>query len=613
MTEDFENQGEQQVNKAYKKGANMLGKGAGKLAKMGTKGARKASKKALKKAIAQGRKLLSKVLMTVFKLLLPILPYILAFIVAVILIYFAWDLVFNSRGKTETYQTESIEEYNTIEQLDDGTIASTELSKGNKIVKAFYTYFSERSLWVTVQDSNGNTVIKDPIQYNSKEFIEKFGEDGNGNDTNGAKLKDKYGRESMFFINPNALFALDEYLNKGEFRFPEQFVKPVRYNKDTYELLPITELEGDKETLLAESVKYVRSEDGETLVPNSNNEKVPGIWDYGLGSIVNYKEYKEDYEKRGQYTKVILWNVTKGEMSGELDKVTAEQLLESSNNNPHKDDPSYGVEHPDYETYGDVYMLDLSKIPTDYTKHVKTDLVYLIDRVTSPAGYIKNEIYHEWGQTSETFKDGQDFSQTVKKRVQFEETVYEWDKSDPTRPVYKPVYLDEDGNDTFEPKDKDGNDYTLKKKTSWKFETETKNLTAYAEGYVFAKIPRYVGEPDTSGITGSKYYTDYMRYYEVYIPKDIMTNFDFKARTDKSDDELLKILDKEKYQEDSGKVEVDLDHFKLGSGASKQSFMNAMQYFDKFKYWGETYGVDPYLLVAIASQESGGKHDSYMC
>ena len=37
---------------------------------------------------------------------------------------------------------------------------------------------------------------------------------------------------------------------------------------------------------------------------------------------------------------------------------------------------------------------------------------------------------------------------------------------------------------------------------------------------------------------------------------------------------------------------------------------NAMKYWDYFEYYGYTYGVDPYLLVAMASQESGGEHYS---
>lgn len=35
---------------------------------------------------------------------------------------------------------------------------------------------------------------------------------------------------------------------------------------------------------------------------------------------------------------------------------------------------------------------------------------------------------------------------------------------------------------------------------------------------------------------------------------------------------------------------------------------NAMKYWSYFEYYGYTYGVDPYLLLAMATQESGGEH-----
>ena len=42
--------------------------------------------------------------------------------------------------------------------------------------------------------------------------------------------------------------------------------------------------------------------------------------------------------------------------------------------------------------------------------------------------------------------------------------------------------------------------------------------------------------------------------------------------------------------------------------STKLDTSNAMKYWDYFQYYGYTYGVDPYLLVAIASQESSGNH-----
>lgn len=41
---------------------------------------------------------------------------------------------------------------------------------------------------------------------------------------------------------------------------------------------------------------------------------------------------------------------------------------------------------------------------------------------------------------------------------------------------------------------------------------------------------------------------------------------------------------------------------------TSNSVTNAMRYWNYFEYYGNTYGIDPYLLVAIASQESRGDH-----
>lgn len=47
-----------------------------------------------------------------------------------------------------------------------------------------------------------------------------------------------------------------------------------------------------------------------------------------------------------------------------------------------------------------------------------------------------------------------------------------------------------------------------------------------------------------------------------------------------------------------------------GQAMTSNSVVNAMRYWNYFEYYGYTYGVDPYLLVAMASQESRGDHDS---
>lgn len=46
----------------------------------------------------------------------------------------------------------------------------------------------------------------------------------------------------------------------------------------------------------------------------------------------------------------------------------------------------------------------------------------------------------------------------------------------------------------------------------------------------------------------------------------------------------------------------------LNQPMTSNSITNAMRYWNYFEYYGNTYGVDPYLLVAISCQESRGDH-----
>lgn len=47
-----------------------------------------------------------------------------------------------------------------------------------------------------------------------------------------------------------------------------------------------------------------------------------------------------------------------------------------------------------------------------------------------------------------------------------------------------------------------------------------------------------------------------------------------------------------------------------GQAMTSDNVANAMRFWNYFEYYGYTYGVDPYLLVAMSAQESRGDHDS---
>ena len=143
---------------------------------------------------------------------------------------------------------------------ENGNIVATDISGGNKIITAYYTYFSTKSLWVlfdgdiytcrtdtvssdtsivsnklpkeTVTINGVNYEVMTPIQYGSAEFIDifqydPFTESGINDDT--VLLQDKYKRESNFYLSADSIASLDNTLHNGEFRYPEQIVQKVKY------------------------------------------------------------------------------------------------------------------------------------------------------------------------------------------------------------------------------------------------------------------------------------------------------------------------------------------------------------------------------------------------
>lgn len=430
------------------------------------------------------------------------------------------------------------------------------------------------------------------MQYNSKEFIQKFGADEVSRE-----FKDKYGREKMFYLSPKTLWTLDEFINNKQFAFPEQFIKPV-YNEGKeggYKLKDLVDEEGN---LVCESQKYKFNSLIKQYEP-VEDEKDLGIWDYGFGSILNYKKYEEEAKQVGIYEKFELWDK-------EEQKIVTMTFEEASIADPNR-----------YE--------GLYEFPTVYESEMPSEnkTSYMIDMVTTAAGTIKNEIVQEWRDSGEPFTttETRTVNVTVKsKEIQSQSNLKTIDIS-PGETVSVVVRKNLDGTEekasfTNQSSETITKEYTYITEVEVEVEKqEAKTLSSYISGTIHRFEPQYIGEPDTSDITGSKYYRDYMQHYFIYAPKSVLTSFDFddiRRRTGKDDEELLEILERGAFGSNAtGNVNVDLGDFELGSGASSGSFKKAMQYFPFFEKYGNMYGVDPYLLVAIASQESGGDHEKY--
>ncbi|AJD93558.1 DNA-dirted RNA polymerase (plasmid) [Jeotgalibacillus malaysiensis] len=519
-----------------------MAKGAGKTA------GKKLGKMAMKKLGKFAVKLMAKIMA---KLLALLGPYVLAgiaiLIALMILFSLAYDIGYETKGKDEEYQEEDTRFDNPLKLDDKGEYITTSMSSANKIVKAYYAYYTQQSYFKVINKK----------MYNSKDLIVK-------------DVKDKYSREKEFMLNPEFLWSLDENLHENKFRYPEQFIKPVHHDEETYELKQLT----NENTLLnVESQKY----DKKTGLA-MKGEKELGVWDYGFAPILQYKEFKEEKEKRGAITEMQVWNKDK-------------QKFENQS-----------VENGKSKTEG------VPGFP-------KT--VYMIEAVTSSVGTIENKIEHEWQNTGEKWT--KTITEDVTVDVRYEEEVEVPSVNEGGLPMY--YVVDENGKKTSQITTGVTAYPVMTKTTVTKYKKETKPATRKIEGYVWSKEPRYEGEPDTSKIVGSRYIEDYMYHYETRVPKNVLGKLELRERTGKNIEGLEAILEDVEEELDE-KSEYDNAGEQTTSGTSLDSMMgvqggsaafkNASQYLAIFQKYGETYGIDPMLLMAVSAQEAGGQHDQHI-
>lgn len=543
MNDELENDVEQPLKEA--------GEHAGQF---GKRQAGKAGKKLLKKSLQKGStaatKAISKVALITLKgvlgMIMPFLPYIIGFFVLFFLSMFVYDQLVDSRPKNQELQTEETSQFNSYAEVPDeqGYYPVDSISDGNKLVKAFYTYFSDRSYWYVTDEDDDITKPKgaDDPEVESKQ------------------IQDKYGREKLFYLSPNVLFALDEFLHDGEFRIPEQFIQPVPYevDEDTGEMTLTDIFDGEKGKLNVKSTKY--DSDGKPT-----DKKVAGVWDYGFAPVFHYKKYKEEMQYKGQVTQIEKW---------------------------------------DKENQRKVWVSASGKEATQEETKVKSlGNVWMIDQLVSPGGTIRNDITHEWQDTGQAWlPDPNDyaFEQKVDIRV--------WDYVQATNDEGKKIYWG------FE-KETPHIRWETTEKTEIpimtvvpRYEKQKRTFYKKVEGTRWEKIPEYKGDPDYSGVTGTKYYREYMESYQTYVPEDALTTFDIAKRLDTTDEKLEELLNVS--NDDSGVSfgSVDVEGLNLGENAHNGNYMNALENLPLFEKYGKMYGVDPYLLVALTAQESSGSH-----
>ena len=544
-------------------GARKLGNGINNVTRKARRNVRKGMKKIGRKAMRAGKKVAMNTVKILLHLLLALWPYILAGLAFILIFWmissFFVDQEYDSKAETANYQNEDVTEDNNYWfNPQTGKYEILEYSNGNKLFKMYYGFMAQKGFWKVVVDENGNT-IQNLVR---------------GDDPKAQKIVDRYNREKEFILNSDLLYLLDSELNAGfsnEFYFPEQFIQPV-YHDEHYNLKNLTNDNGE---LVVQSTKYDKK-------GKPTDQKVEGVWDYGFGSILQYQKFKEEREKRGELRQTYEWDYEKK-------KIVMKTFKEGE---------------------GKKITETVEGYPKD---------VYLITKVTNAIGTIQNKVKMEWVRTNETWVKEEEIEIDIEREEEYQVWVHVTNKEG------EPLYWKYNPNKKL-PEDVEENEQ-ITEETKWpvmKQETRTRwvpdktTVTQTYEGYVWEKIPRYDGEPNTDGIVGDRYLFDYLTNYESYIPNTVMESFNIKERTGRDIAGLEKIwLQQEAlenassvYDRTDGNTEYGGTTISINNQAGNQAaVINASRYMEFFELYGKRYGVDPYLLLAKAAQESGGRHD----
>lgn len=544
-----------QASDSIKKGAKAAKKGA-RTAKRAVKNVKRTPKvvKAAAKVAVKAGQVVAKLAVAFVHALVALWPLVLGLVAFVLIYLFLTGFAqhyYDEKSSSQDFQTEDIDDDNerSDEFNENGYHTVASLSNANKLVKAYYTFYSDKSFYALVGD--------DDYLYN-----------GGGEDFEKLKVKDKYDKEKSFYLSPEQLFTLDEFLNEQELRSAEQFVHPVPFEKKkdenfengyAYSLKEITgeEDENGETPLTIKSAKYDKE-------GNRTTEKTEGVWDYGFAPVLHYQKYKEEFEQRGYKIKTQKWNKEK-------------QKFETVN---------LGTEEREAVAYPQ---------PSKES--------YLIDQVVSAAGGIRNKIKHDWVDTGNKWE--KDKTETVSVEIKKIRPIPA--KNEKGEQLY--YQADKNGNIDWQGQTTEKNDYPIMVAESY-YEKEDRDMVESYSGTDWEKVPSYDGEPDMSDLTGAKYYIDYIQNYVNYVPEDVMSSFNLKDRLGMGDEEIQKLLDDEGESGD-GTSSVDISGLKLGENASGEDYKRTIKYIDIFKKYGEKYGIDPYILVAMACGESSGTLDAW--
>lgn len=568
-------------------GGSSPGSQAKDLAKQQVKN--KAKQFAKKKAAAAGKaatKLLINAGIAILQAIIASLPYILVPLGIIacfsFLIGHLYQYDVEERPLYQNYQTESGDYDNNY--TENGVES---ISMENLVESAFYMSNAQQSYFKAVDG-----------YVERAQVLEDFNESARL-----TQVRDKYNRESTFYLSDTFLWALDKYLHGRDYRYPEAFLRPLYMDLEDgkFELKDLVDENGN---ILVTSKGY--DENG-----NRTDEDVPGVWDYGLAPVLNYKEFEEKAR--------IVYNPRK------------KQVVVDTDGDGYADEVKW-VDIIDDNDEVKMYEVDqVAGFPRT---------VYMIDKVATFLGVMENQITQDWVSAGQVA----DLTKQYKNDI-----IYEWETYYEEEPVYKNgkevitisgkvngkqkkiktvkgCYKKKGTTFTFLCGEVSSNKGVVEfdKKPSEVVVTHTVekqrlieipvSLHATYAGEQYEYIPSYVGDADFSGYVGDKYLRDYIDIYEAYIPAEVIGDFDLSERVSANQEELLAMVEQYKINfqaSQSGTGGFEASQVGEMSGTALQNAYSPV-YEPYFTKYAQMYGVDDRLLKAMAAQESGGNHDKYL-
>ncbi len=208
------------------------------------------------------------------------------------------------------------------------------------------------------------------------------------------------------------------------------------------------------------------------------------------------------------------------------------------------------------------------ELPKDPEKH------YVIDKAVSVAGNITYR-YETGYQLQELSRDEESANErdNVRKVLKKVIRVKTYDEK-ASRLYKKPIYIE-------------------KEIPLYKYRNEDSGI------YQEVEVP---AEPEKED-KGLKYYNEYLMSFKIYVPKEVL--IDIRYRINYQDLQRMK----EAYgsvDETNKRLDPKSVNIGMGSASESSNVKNAMKFFPEIQRYSEAFGVDPYVLLAMIAQESGG-------